>query len=160
MIRILCFGWLCVFFGHKWYISSCALCCLPRLRITKLSFNNPVTGTQFQTEGNIMQFFKSDAAPEKILYKNIDVKRKYPNSLQLSSFSMVDEPTTTDDDSQSDIKKLLISWIRWYRNTLSPIMPPNCRFLPSCSNYAIQAIDEQGSYRQVAICIEYLMNAI
>jgi Putative membrane protein insertion efficiency factor len=159
-MRILCFGWLCVFFGHKWYISSCALCCVPRLRITKLSFNIPERGTHVQTEGNIMQFFECEAAPKKIFQRNIDMGGKYPNSLQLSSFSMVDEPTTTDDDSQSDIKKLLISWIRWYRNTLSPIMPPNCRFLPSCSNYAIQAIDEQGSYRQVAIYIGYLMNAI
>lgn len=159
MMRIVCFGWLCIFFGHKWYINSCALCCLPRLRITKLSFNIPETGTHFQNEGNIIRFLQTEVAPIKTPHRNSNVMRKHPNSLQLSSFSMIDEPTTTDDNSQSDIKKLLISWIRWYRNTLSPIMPPNCRFLPSCSNYAMQAIDEQGSYRQVAINIGHLMNA-
>lgn len=163
-MRAIYFRLLCFFFGHELYINSCALCCVPRLRITKLSFNIPETGSHFQSDENIMRFFKSDIAPSKNPHRSIEVKRKYPNSLQLSSFLMADEQTIflTDDDSQSsqsDIKKLLISWIRWYRNTLSPIMPPNCRFLPSCSNYAIQAIDEQGSYRQVAINIGQLMNA-
>lgn len=163
-MRTVYFGLLCFFYGREWYISSCALCCVPRLRITKLSFNIPETGSHFQSDENIVQFFNSDIAPTKTLHRIVEVERKYPNSLQLSSFLMADEQTIflTDDDSQSsqsDIKKLLISWIRWYRNTLSPIMPPNCRFLPSCSNYAIQAIDEQGSYRQVAINIGHLMNA-
>ena len=53
------------------------------------------------------------------------------------------------DDTQSKLKGVMIGMIRWYRNTLSPIMPPNCRFLPSCSNYALQAIDEHGPYRFV-----------
>ncbi len=45
------------------------------------------------------------------------------------------------------LKQLMLSSIRWYRKTLSPIMPPNCRFQPSCSNYGIQAIEEFGPTR-------------
>eukprot|EP00981_Chlorochromonas_danica_P006726 scaffold1463_cov189-Ochromonas_danica.AAC.21 len=37
--------------------------------------------------------------------------------------------------------------IMWYKDTLSPIMPPNCRFLPSCSSYALQAIDTFGPWK-------------
>lgn len=148
-MRLVCFGWLCVFFGQKWYTSSCALCCLPRLRGTKISFNIQETGNHFQSKESIMQLFESQ--PHLLARKSheriADGKRKSSKHLQLNRLSMVDEPTTSEDDSESDVKKLLISWIRWYRNTLSPIMPPNCRFLPSCSNYAMQAIDEQGSYR-------------
>lgn len=71
-----------------------------------------------------------------------------------------DEPATPSDDvdvdSDSDTdtaylddtaKKFMVCAIKWYRNTLSPIMPPNCRFQPSCSNYAIQAIQEFGAWR-------------
>ena len=54
---------------------------------------------------------------------------------------------SVEEENKIIIKEILISWIRWYRNTLSPIMPPNCRFLPSCSNYAMQAIAEHGSYK-------------
>jgi len=42
------------------------------------------------------------------------------------------------------LKELMLKSIRWYRNTLSPIMPPNCRFLPSCSQYGLDAIDKFG----------------
>jgi putative membrane protein insertion efficiency factor len=42
------------------------------------------------------------------------------------------------------LKELMLRSIRWYRNTLSPIMPPNCRFVPTCSQYGLDAIDKFG----------------
>jgi putative membrane protein insertion efficiency factor len=51
---------------------------------------------------------------------------------------------SSDDRAESILKKIMLDSIRWYRETLSPIMPPNCRFFPSCSNYALQAIEEFG----------------
>jgi hypothetical protein len=35
--------------------------------------------------------------------------------------------------------------IRFYRKFISPLKPPTCRFYPSCSQYALQAIDEYGA---------------
>ena len=35
--------------------------------------------------------------------------------------------------------------IRVYQWTLSPILGPNCRYLPSCSDYAIEAIERHGA---------------
>ena len=56
-----------------------------------------------------------------------------------------DNNGNNDDESiENKVKNFMLSWIRWYRETLSPIMPPNCRFFPSCSKYAIQAIEEFG----------------
>jgi putative membrane protein insertion efficiency factor len=34
--------------------------------------------------------------------------------------------------------------IRIYQLLLSPLFPPSCRYLPSCSNYAIEAIGRHG----------------
>ena len=51
---------------------------------------------------------------------------------------------SSNDRAESILKKIMLDSIRWYRETLSPIMPPNCRFFPSCSNYALQAIEEFG----------------
>ncbi|MCJ7726403.1 MAG: membrane protein insertion efficiency factor YidD [Acidimicrobiia bacterium] len=34
-----------------------------------------------------------------------------------------------------------------YRHTLSPLMGRSCRYFPSCSQYAFEAIDEHGSVR-------------
>jgi len=30
--------------------------------------------------------------------------------------------------------------IRWYQLVLSPVLPPSCRFYPSCSAYALEAV--------------------
>jgi putative membrane protein insertion efficiency factor len=49
-----------------------------------------------------------------------------------------------DGNVEEKLKQIMLSWIRWYRETLSPIMPPNCRFQPSCSNYAIDSIELFG----------------
>jgi len=42
---------------------------------------------------------------------------------------------------------LLIRLIRFYQSGISRWLPPRCRFYPSCSHYAIQAIERHGSGR-------------
>lgn len=42
------------------------------------------------------------------------------------------------------MKKLMLFLIRGYQVVLSPLLPPSCRFIPTCSNYAIEAIDLYG----------------
>jgi putative membrane protein insertion efficiency factor len=37
--------------------------------------------------------------------------------------------------------------IRAYQVLVSPLLPPSCRFTPTCSNYALQAIDRHGVLR-------------
>jgi putative membrane protein insertion efficiency factor len=39
---------------------------------------------------------------------------------------------------------LLSAPIRAYRLLLSPLMPGSCRFTPSCSHYALDALDQHG----------------
>lgn len=34
--------------------------------------------------------------------------------------------------------------VRGYRLAISPLFPPRCRFLPSCSDYALQAVERHG----------------
>jgi putative membrane protein insertion efficiency factor len=55
-----------------------------------------------------------------------------------------------DEDSvdvKSEVKEVLVNAVKWYRSVLSPIMPPNCRFVPSCSNYSIEALQTFGSVK-------------
>lgn len=37
--------------------------------------------------------------------------------------------------------------IRLYQRLISPLLPPSCRFTPTCSNYALQAIERYGFLR-------------
>ncbi|MDA8541433.1 membrane protein insertion efficiency factor YidD [Gammaproteobacteria bacterium] len=42
------------------------------------------------------------------------------------------------------LKKLFIFPIKFYRYFISPLFPPSCRFTPTCSQYAIESIEEFG----------------
>ncbi len=42
------------------------------------------------------------------------------------------------------ISATLISAIQFYRRVISPMTPPSCRFTPTCSLYAIEAIRKYG----------------
>jgi hypothetical protein len=42
------------------------------------------------------------------------------------------------------LKRLLVGLIRGYRLLISPLFPPVCRFQPTCSQYAIEAIQRFG----------------
>lgn len=52
------------------------------------------------------------------------------------------------------IVKLLILPIRGYQRFISPLTPPVCRFTPTCSNYAIQAIQKHGPLRGTWLAIK------
>lgn len=43
------------------------------------------------------------------------------------------------------MSKLLLFLIKTYRYCLSPLLGPNCRFFPTCSNYAAEAIGKHGA---------------
>jgi len=45
------------------------------------------------------------------------------------------------------VKIIIIFFIRIYRRFISPILPASCRFYPSCSQYAIDAIGKYGAFK-------------
>lgn len=45
------------------------------------------------------------------------------------------------------MRTLLLSLLRAYRRWLSPALPPSCRFFPSCSSYALEAVGRYGVAR-------------
>ena len=45
------------------------------------------------------------------------------------------------------MRHALRALIRLYQLVLSPLLGPNCRFYPTCSSYALQALEEHGAAR-------------
>jgi putative membrane protein insertion efficiency factor len=45
------------------------------------------------------------------------------------------------------MKALLTGLVRFYRYFIAPQLPPACRFLPSCSSYAEEALRVHGAWR-------------
>ena len=52
---------------------------------------------------------------------------------------------------------LLIAPIRFYRLIVSPMLPPSCRFTPTCSQYAIEAIETHGALKGAALASKRLL---
>ena len=51
------------------------------------------------------------------------------------------------------VKRLCITLIRSYQLLLSPLFPPSCRFRPTCSQYAIDAISMHGPGRGLLLSL-------
>ena len=51
------------------------------------------------------------------------------------------------------MKRLLIAAVRFYQRAISPKHPPSCRFVPTCSAYAVVAIDRFGALRGGALAL-------
>lgn len=55
------------------------------------------------------------------------------------------------------IGKLLVLLIRGYKLLLSPLLPPSCRFVPSCSQYAVEALARHGSRSGLLLAVRRLL---
>lgn len=55
------------------------------------------------------------------------------------------------------MSKVFIALIRLYQMTLSPLLGRNCRFTPSCSHYAIEAIEKYGALRGVWYAVRRIL---
>ena len=47
--------------------------------------------------------------------------------------------------------------IRFYRTFISPLTPPSCRFTPTCSEYAIEAITKHGPFKGTWLAIKRVL---
>jgi len=54
------------------------------------------------------------------------------------------------------LKRLLLALIRFYRRHISPHFPPSCRYIPSCSAYAMEAIEKYGAAKGGLLALKRL----
>jgi putative membrane protein insertion efficiency factor len=45
------------------------------------------------------------------------------------------------------MKKYAIKFIKFYQRRISPLFPPKCKYYPTCSNYAVTAIERFGLFK-------------
>jgi putative membrane protein insertion efficiency factor len=55
------------------------------------------------------------------------------------------------------MKYILIKIIKVYKQFISPMLPPSCRFYPTCSEYAIEAINNCGSIKGTWLSIKRII---
>lgn len=55
---------------------------------------------------------------------------------------------------------VLVSGIRLYQRTLSKLLPPVCRFHPSCSEYAVEALQRHGTLQGLKLASLRLLRCV
>tara|TARA_B100000674_G_scaffold441361_1_gene404963 strand:- start:168 stop:380 length:213 start_codon:yes stop_codon:yes gene_type:complete len=52
------------------------------------------------------------------------------------------------------MNSVLIKFVKFYQLTFSPFLGQHCRFTPTCSNYAIEALRNHGSIKGTGLAIK------
>jgi len=55
------------------------------------------------------------------------------------------------------MKQLAMVMIRFYQKAVSPWLPPACRYYPTCSAYAIEAIERYGFFRGIVLAAKRIL---
>lgn len=55
------------------------------------------------------------------------------------------------------MSRIILYAIRGYRRFISPLLPPSCRFHPTCSHYALQAFEKYGIFKGIWLTIKRLV---
>ncbi|UNO48998.1 MULTISPECIES: membrane protein insertion efficiency factor YidD [Alicyclobacillus] len=55
------------------------------------------------------------------------------------------------------MKFILLAFIRFYRKCISPLTPPSCRFVPTCSEYAMESIMRFGAIKGGWLAVKRLV---
>ena len=58
--------------------------------------------------------------------------------------------------ARSAAQKALMGAVRFYQKAVSPYTPPSCRYIPTCSAYALQAIEKYGAAKGSALALKRL----
>ena len=45
------------------------------------------------------------------------------------------------------MKRILIALVKFYQKYISPLTPPTCRYVPTCSQYALEALEKYGALK-------------
>ncbi len=60
-------------------------------------------------------------------------------------------------ESDFVMKHLFTALLRAYKRLVSPFLPPACRYVPSCSEYALEAVERHGALRGSVLAVGRLL---
>lgn len=56
------------------------------------------------------------------------------------------------------MKSLVLAALRGYKRHVSPLLPPACRYTPTCSEYAVEAVERHGVLKGTALALKRLLS--
>ena len=56
------------------------------------------------------------------------------------------------------MKRLVLAALRGYKRHVSPLLPPACRYTPTCSEYAVDAVERYGVIKGTALAVKRVLS--
>lgn len=56
------------------------------------------------------------------------------------------------------MRAVVLSALRAYKRHLSPMLPPACRYVPTCSEYAMEAVERYGVVKGLALTLKRVLS--
>jgi putative membrane protein insertion efficiency factor len=56
------------------------------------------------------------------------------------------------------VKPVLLAVLRFYKAQVSPLLPAGCRYTPTCSEYAMTAVEQYGAFRGTLMAIRRVLS--
>lgn len=56
------------------------------------------------------------------------------------------------------MKRLVLAALRAYKRQVSPLLPPACRYTPTCSEYAVEAVERHGVLKGLALAVRRVLS--
>ena len=56
------------------------------------------------------------------------------------------------------MKSLVLAALRGYKRHVSPLLPPACRYTPTCSEYAVEAVERYGALKGTALAFRRVLS--
>jgi putative membrane protein insertion efficiency factor len=56
------------------------------------------------------------------------------------------------------MKRAVLASLRFYKAQISPALPPACRYTPTCSEYAIEAVEQYGALRGTVMAVRRIVS--
>ncbi|MDQ3399796.1 MAG: membrane protein insertion efficiency factor YidD [Chloroflexota bacterium] len=56
------------------------------------------------------------------------------------------------------MRRLVLGALRAYKRDVSPLLPPACRYTPSCSEYAMDAVERHGVAKGLALAVKRVLS--
>ena len=55
------------------------------------------------------------------------------------------------------MSRLLVWLVKGYRYAISPLLGDNCRFTPTCSRYAVEALEKYGAFKGIWLTVKRVL---
>lgn len=110
----------------------------------------------FQKLASNMSSFRGEAF--SIEKDDEEKKREFDEILaEAKKRERLQEEESLEEKSSKVVSAGMVGAIGFYKNFISPLLPPACRFLPTCSQYGVQAIEEFGPEKGLILTAWRLM---